>query len=80
MIRRTQKDIAAMADGRIVAHAITPHTPRMANPDSAPEFLKGVMAGSLEMGETIRAQEPENLSPLYIEGNRVNGLDQTKSL
>ena len=48
-----------MAEGRIVAHAITPHTPRMANPDSAPEFLKGVMAGSLEMGETIRAQEPD---------------------
>ncbi len=48
-----------MAEGRIVAQAITPHTPRMADPDSAPEFLKGVMAGSLELGETIRAQEPD---------------------
>jgi len=48
-----------MADGRIVAHAITPHTPRMADPDSAPDFLAGVMAGSRELGEAIRADEPD---------------------
>jgi len=48
-----------MTEGRIGAHAVSPHTPRMANPDAAPDFLAGVMAGAREMGEVIRSYEPD---------------------
>ena len=48
-----------MTEGRIVAHAVSPHTPRMANPDTTPDFLAGVMAGAREMGEVIRSYEPD---------------------
>ena len=48
-----------MNHGRIVAHAVSPHTPRMANPDGAPDFLSGVMDGAREMGEAIRSLEPD---------------------
>ena len=46
-----------MTEGGIVAHAVCPHTPRMAYPDEAPDFLNGVMAGMREMGEVIRSFE-----------------------
>ena len=48
-----------MNHGRIVAHAVSPHTPRMANPDGAPDFLSGVIDGAREMGEAIRSLEPD---------------------
>lgn len=47
--------------GAVVRSVITPHTPRIGNEATAPEFLKGVIAGSRSLGEEIRALKPEVL-------------------
>ena len=74
------------------AHILRPKQPTELSDDQWAEFLfmrkniKGVQierwnhTHGCRFARTIGAQETENLAPLYIEGNRVNGLDQTKSL
>ena len=45
----------------IIAGVVTPHTPRMAVEAKAPDFLRGVIAGSYALGEALRALEPDLL-------------------
>ena len=41
--------------GGIIAGVVTPHTPRMAVEAKAPDFLRGVIAGSYALGAALRA-------------------------
>jgi len=43
----------------VIASAIAPHTPRMANEDAAPDFIRPLIAGAREMGEALRAFDPD---------------------
>lgn len=43
----------------VVASAVVPHTPRMANEDTAPDFTRPMIAGAREMGEALRALKPD---------------------
>lgn len=43
----------------VIGSAIAPHTPRMANEDTAPDFIRPLIAGARELGETLRALGPD---------------------
>ncbi len=43
----------------VIASAIVPHSPRMANEEKAPEFVRPLIAGAREMGEALRALGPD---------------------
>lgn len=43
----------------VIASAIVPHSPRMANEEEAPEFVRPLIAGAREMGEALRALGPD---------------------
>lgn len=43
----------------VIASAIAPHTPRMANEDAAPDFIRPLIAGVREMGDALRALDPD---------------------
>jgi len=43
----------------VIASAIASHTPRMAFEEKAPEFQRGLIAGSKEMGIALRALQPD---------------------
>lgn len=45
----------------LIASAVSPHTPRMGIEANAPEFLKGVIAGSYALGDALRALNPDLL-------------------
>ena len=45
----------------IVASVVTPHTPRMGIEERAPDFVRGLIAGSRELGAALRALEPDLL-------------------
>ena len=45
--------------GGLIASAVATHTPRMAIEESAPDFVRGLIAGSREMGEAVRALGPD---------------------
>jgi 3,4-dihydroxyphenylacetate 2,3-dioxygenase len=45
--------------GGIIASVVTPHPPRMAFEEKAPEFQRGLIAGSKEMGAALRALQPD---------------------
>lgn len=45
--------------GSIICSVVTPHTPRMGIEAKAPEFLRGVIAGSYALGEELRAMKPD---------------------
>ncbi|HVM80025.1 MAG TPA: hypothetical protein VMU06_13470 [Stellaceae bacterium] len=47
--------------GKLLYSVITPHSPRMAVEETAPAFLKGVLAGSKELGAALRAAKPDLL-------------------
>jgi 3,4-dihydroxyphenylacetate 2,3-dioxygenase len=48
-------------NGGIIAAAVTPHTPRMGIEAKAPSFLRGVIAGSYELGKFLRSMNPDVL-------------------
>lgn len=43
----------------VIASAIVPHTPRMADEDAAPDFVRPLIDGAREMGAALRAFEPD---------------------
>jgi 3,4-dihydroxyphenylacetate 2,3-dioxygenase len=43
----------------IVAAVLTPHTPRMAVENNAPDFIQPLIAGSRDLGNWIRSLEPD---------------------
>ena len=45
--------------GGIIAAAITAHVPRMGIEDKAPDFQRGLIAGSKAMGEALRGLKPD---------------------
>jgi len=45
--------------GGMIASCVSPHTPRMGIERNAPEFLRGVIAGSYALGEDIQALKPD---------------------
>lgn len=45
--------------GGIIAAAVTAHVPRMGIEDKAPDFQRGLIAGSKAMGEVLRALKPD---------------------
>lgn len=45
--------------GGIIASAVTPHPPRIGIEQKAPEFQRGMIAGSKEMGVALRAMQPD---------------------
>ncbi|WP_142846224.1 hypothetical protein [Telmatospirillum sp. J64-1] len=45
--------------GGIVASLVAPHTPRIGVEANVPEFQKGLVAGLREMGERVRALQPD---------------------
>jgi 3,4-dihydroxyphenylacetate 2,3-dioxygenase len=45
----------------VIASVLTPHTPRMAVAETAPDFVRPLIAGSRELGEWIRGLEPDCL-------------------
>lgn len=45
--------------GGLIASVITPHTPRMGVEETAPEFVKGMIGGSRELGVALRAMKPD---------------------
>lgn len=47
--------------GGVIATALTIHVPRMAIEEKAPDFQRGIIAGSKAMGEAIRALQPDAL-------------------
>lgn len=47
--------------GGVVASVLAPHTPRMADESGAPEFVRGLVGGLRELGEGLRALEPDVL-------------------
>ena len=58
--------------GGIIAAAITAHVPRMGIEDKAPDFQRGLIAGSKAMGEALRGLKPD----LFVgqTGNKVGRL------
>lgn len=48
-----------MTDGRVVMSAIASHSPRIGIEASAPDFLRGVIAGEYALGRAIQALEPD---------------------
>lgn len=46
-------------DGRVVMSAIASHSPRIGIEATAPDFLRGVIAGEYALGHAIRALEPD---------------------
>jgi len=47
--------------GGVIACGLTPHTPRMAVEESAPDFVRPLITGSRQLGELIRGLEPDCL-------------------
>lgn len=47
--------------GGLIGCALTPHTPRMANEDGAPDFIRPLIAGSRALGDWIRHLEPDGV-------------------
>lgn len=45
----------------VIASVLTPHTPRMAVEETAPGFVRPLIAGSRELGDWIRGLEPDCL-------------------
>ena len=45
--------------GGLIGCALTPHTPRMAKEDEAPDFIKPLISGSRALGEWVRGLEPD---------------------
>jgi 3,4-dihydroxyphenylacetate 2,3-dioxygenase len=45
--------------GGLIASGVAVHTPRIGVEEKAPAFARGMIAGSREMGEAIRALEPD---------------------
>jgi 3,4-dihydroxyphenylacetate 2,3-dioxygenase len=45
--------------GGVIASAVASHTPRMAFEEKTPEFQRGLVAGSKEMGTALRAMQPD---------------------
>ena len=45
--------------GGLIASAVATHSPRMAIEETAPGFVRGLIAGSREMGEAVRALGPD---------------------
>jgi 3,4-dihydroxyphenylacetate 2,3-dioxygenase len=45
--------------GGLIASVVTPHTPRMGIESRAPEFVRGLIAGSRELGKALREMEPD---------------------
>ena len=43
----------------VIASAVVPHTPRMANEEEAPDFTRPLIAGAREIGEALRALNPD---------------------
>ena len=43
----------------VVASAIAPHSPRMADEENAPDFVRPLIAGARELGDVLRALEPD---------------------
>ncbi len=43
----------------VICAVVTPHTPRMADAATAPEFVHGLIAGSRALGEALRALRPD---------------------
>ena len=43
----------------VIASAVAPHTPRMANEEKTPDFIRPLIAGAREMGEVLRALNPD---------------------
>ena len=48
-----------MAKGQIICAGVTPHTPRMGIESKAPEFVRGCIRGSYELGVALRAMKPD---------------------
>lgn len=48
-----------MPDGGLIASVVTPHTPRMGVEEQAPEFVKGMIGGIRELGDALRALNPD---------------------
>ncbi|MGR8948720.1 MAG: DODA-type extradiol aromatic ring-opening family dioxygenase [Gammaproteobacteria bacterium] len=46
-------------NGGIIASVLTPHTPRMAAEENAPTFIRPLIEGSRQLGQWIRAQQPD---------------------
>ena len=45
--------------GGLIASIVTPHTPRMGIEAQAPEFVRGLIAGSRELGGVVRGLKPD---------------------
>lgn len=45
--------------GGLIASVVTPHTPRMGIEANAPDFVRGLIAGSRELGGVLRAMKPD---------------------
>lgn len=45
--------------GGLIACAVTPHTPRMGVEEQAPGFVRGLIGAARELGEAVRALEPD---------------------
>lgn len=45
--------------GGLIASAVATHSPRMAIEETAPDFVRGLIAGSREMGEAVRGLDPD---------------------
>ena len=45
--------------GGLIAAVVTPHTPRMGVEAKAPDFVRGLIAGSRELGGILRAMSPD---------------------
>ena len=45
--------------GGVIASVLAPHTPRMGDPENAPDFVKPLIQSQYEMGEVIRALKPD---------------------
>jgi len=45
--------------GGLIASVVTPHTPRMGIESKAPEFVRGLIAGSRELGGVLRGMKPD---------------------
>src|SRR5579859_8213374 len=47
--------------GRLLASVVTPHSPKLADPDDIPGYAQGIRAGALALGAAVRALEPDLL-------------------
>ncbi len=45
--------------GGLIASVVTPHTPRMGVEETAPDFVRGLIAGIRELGDAVRALKPD---------------------